>query len=298
MGACQQVCNFDQDDAVTSHPRPTVLTVDASDRPGLVALLASAIAEANGNIVDLGQHTDVDSSRFAARIEIAPGADLDRLEEQLSSQTAVASFTWSLHDPARRQRIVVACSRQLHCASDLLARIDLGELQGEVVGLVSDQLDGEALADRYGLPFSYVPVGDDREDQEQRFAAAVEELRPDLVVLARYMRSLPAWLTERYHHAMINVHHSFLPAFVGANPYRRAFERGVKMVGATAHYVTAELDAGPIIAQDVTPVTHADTVEDVVRRGADIERAVFIRAIRLHTEHRIQVFGNKTCVFD
>jgi len=193
---------------------------------------------------------------------------------------------------------VVACSRQLHCASDLLARIDLGELHGEVVGLVSDHLDGEALAARYGLPFSYVPVGEDRADQEQRFAAVVEALSPDLVVLARYMRILPAWLTERYEHAMINVHHSFLPAFVGANPYRRAFERGVKMVGATAHYVTAELDAGPIIAQDVTPVTHADTVEDVVRRGADIERAVFIRAIRLHTEHRIQVFGNKTCIFD
>jgi formyltetrahydrofolate deformylase len=148
------------------------------------------------------------------------------------------------------------------------------------------------------LPFSYVPVGDDRSEQEQRFAAAIEALEPDLVVLARYMRILPAWLTKRYEHAMINVHHSFLPAFVGANPYRRAFERGVKMVGATAHYVTAELDAGPIIAQDVTSVSHADTVEDVVRRGADIERAVFIRAIRLHTEHRIQVFGNKTCIFD
>jgi len=263
-----------------------------------VALLASAIADANGNIVDLGQHTDVDLARFAARIEIAPGCELSRLEELLSERSAGAPFVWALHDPSRKQRLVVACSRQLHCASDLLARIDLGELPGEVVGLVSDQLAGESLATRYGLPFSYVPVGDDRSEQEQRFAAAIEALEPDLVVLARYMRILPAWLTKRYEHAMINVHHSFLPAFVGANPYRRAFERGVKMVGATAHYVTAELDAGPIIAQDVTSVSHADTVEDVVRRGADIERAVFIRAIRLHTEHRIQVFGNKTCIFD
>ena len=290
--------DISEDSGVRSHPRPTVLTVDAADRPGLVALLASAIADAGGNIVDLAQHTDEELARFAARIEIAPGANLDRLEELLSERSTGSPFTWQLHDPQRRLRIALACSRQLHCASDLLARIDLGELPAQVVGIVSDQLEAESLADRYGLNFHYVPVTGERVDQERNFAAALEALEPDLVVLARYMRILPEWLTTRFEHAMINVHHSFLPAFIGANPYRRAHERGVKMVGATAHYVTAELDAGPIISQDVTAVTHADTVDDVVRRGADIERAVFISAIRLHSEHRIQVFGNRTCIFD
>jgi len=171
-------------------------------------------------------------------------------------------------------------------------------LHCDVVAVISDYEDAASLAERHGVPFLHLPVGDDRADQEIALGEALNELAPDLVVLARYMRILPSWLTEQWSMAMINIHHSFLPAFAGANPYARAHDRGVKLIGATAHYVTAELDAGPIIAQDVERVTHRDSVADLVRRGADVERGVLATALRLHLEHRLMVFGNRTCVFD
>ena len=194
--------------------------------------------------------------------------------------------------------MVIACSKTLHCVSELLSRVSLGELDCEVVGIVSDRTDAAEVSDRYGITLTHLPVGADRRDQEAAMAQSLDGFAPDLVVLARYMRILPADIAETWAGRMINIHHSFLPAFPGAGPYAQAHDRGVKLIGATAHYVTSGLDEGPIIAQDVARVSHRDTIADLVRRGADIERSVLSTGVRLHLEHRVMVFENRTCIFD
>jgi formyltetrahydrofolate deformylase len=266
---------------------------------GIVASLAAAIQSAGGNIIELDQHTDVVEGDFGCRIEVAGGVDAERLTRGLDELRTPLSANYTMTPIARRRsRVAVLCSSTLHCPSDLIARSAIGQLDCDVVALVSDQSAARELAERYGVPFTHLPVGDDRAEQERRLGAVLDELAPDLIVLARYMRVLPAWLVDRYEHRIINIHHSFLPAFVGSNPYARAHTRGVKIIGATAHYVTADLDAGPIIAQDVVHISHRDDVADMTRRGADIERSVLASAIRLHLEQRVIVFGARTCVFD
>jgi len=282
---------------VRTSPAPVVCTVASPDRPGIVAAVTAAIAASGGNILELHQHTDRDVGAFTARIEVDAGVDLEALQGFFDDLQVSMGLTCTIYEGGSRPRVVVLCSSVLHCLSDLLARIDLGELSCDIVAVLSDRTDAAALASRAGVPFFHVPVGEDRASQEAAVAALLEELAPDLVVLARYMRILPEHIVEAYEGRMINVHHSFLPAFIGANPYRRAHERGVKMIGATAHYVTAELDAGPIIEQDVTRVTHADRVPDLIRLGADLERAVLVRAVGLHVEHRVFVVANRTCIF-
>jgi formyltetrahydrofolate deformylase len=188
----------------------------------------------------------------------------------------------------------------LYCAADLLTRVSLGELDVDVVAIVSDKPAAAELASQHNIPFHLVDgglSGDARKEQEAAFAAVLDELSPDLIVLARYMRILPENMTLQWSGRMINIHHSFLPAFAGAKPYHRAHQRGVKLIGATAHYVTAELDAGPIIAQGITAVSHRDEVEDLVRKGRDVERTTLANAVRLHLEHRVLVWDNRTCVF-
>jgi formyltetrahydrofolate deformylase len=284
-----------------SADRPAVLVVRAPDRPGLVAAVAAALRDSGATIVDADSHTDRASGIFLQRIALtgAGGTDLDTaalLPRLLTAQGAFG-LTFELHRPTGPARLVIACSRHLHCASDLLARCALGELDATVVAVVSDKEDGRELAERHGVPFEHLPVGDDRGAQERRLGERIDALDPDLVVLARYMRVLPGWLTDRWFGRMINIHHSFLPAFIGADPYRKAHERGVKLIGATAHYVTEELDAGPIIDQDVVRVSHRDSVADLVRKGRDVERLVLADAVRWHLDHRVVVFGNRTCVF-
>jgi formyltetrahydrofolate deformylase len=276
-----------------------ILTVRSPDRVGIVANVAASIQLAGGNIVELDQHSDVLEGDFGCRIEVAGGVDAEELSRRLSALRSELSADFTMTPIARRRsRVVILCSATLHCPSDLIARSAIGQLDCDIVALVSDQSAARELAERYAVPFSYLPMGDDRGDQERRLGEVLEELDPELVVLARYMRVLPAWLVNRYEQRIINIHHSFLPAFVGSNPYARAHARGVKIIGATAHYVTAELDAGPIIAQDVVHISHRDDVADMARRGADIERSVLASAIRLHLERRVIVFGARTCVFD
>jgi formyltetrahydrofolate deformylase len=276
-----------------------ILTVRSPDRVGIVANVAASIQLAGGNIVELDQHSDVVEGNFGCRIEVAGGVDAEELSRLLGALRSELSADFTMTPNARRRsRVVVLCSETLHCPSDLIARSAIGQLDCDIVALVSDRTAARELAERYAVPFSYLPIGDDRGDQERRLGEVLEEFDPDLVVLARYMRVLPDWLVNRYEQRMINIHHSFLPAFVGSNPYGRAHERGVKIIGATAHYVTAELDAGPIIAQDVVHISHRDDVADMARRGADIERSVLASAIRLHLERRVIVFGARTCVFD
>jgi formyltetrahydrofolate deformylase len=279
--------------------RGLILTVRSPDRAGIVANLAAGIQASGGNIIELDQHTDVVEGDFGCRIEVADGVDAAGLSQRLNELRYTLAIDYSMTPLARpRARVVVLCSSTLHCPSDLIARSAIGQLDCDIVALVSDQSAGEELAGRYAVPFTYLPVGEDRAEQERQLGEVLSELDPDLIVLARYMRVLPGWLVERYEHRMINIHHSFLPAFIGSNPYARAHERGVKIIGATAHYVTAELDAGPIIVQDVVHISHRDDVADMTRRGADIERSVLASAIRLHLEQRVIVFGTRTCVFD
>jgi len=278
--------------------QPLIITARAPDGPGLVAELASAVAHAGGNILDVGQHSDPEASWFGCRLEVDDEVDRAGLGDQLTELEGRRGFRFELHEAGERQRVALVCSKTLHCASDLVARASIGALACSIDALVSDSTSGEELAQRHEIAFHHVPVGDDRAAQEEALGRVLEAIQPDLVVLARYMRVLPAWLCDAYEGRMINIHHSFLPAFAGAGPYKRAHERGVKLIGATAHYVTAELDAGPIIAQDVERVSHRDSVDDLIRRGADVERSVLAAAVRLHLEHRVMVFGNRTCVFD
>lgn len=282
------------------YPRPSILIVRCADQPGIVATVANLIVDSGGNIANADQHTDRASSVFLQRIEIDGATDWPAFDRGLAEAAARFGIEWQLHHPGTPTRVVLACSADLSCAADLLTRVGLGELEAEVVAVVSDKPAAEALAERHAVPFRSVAgglEGDDRAEQEAAFAAILRELRPDLVVLARYMRILPATITAEWPGRMINIHHSFLPAFAGAKPYHRAHERGVKLIGATAHYVTAELDAGPIIAQRVATVTHRDEVEDLVRKGRDTERQTLADAVRLHLEHRVLVWDNRTCVF-
>ena len=277
--------------------RPTILTVTGPDRPGLTALITSAVTAAGGNIIELGQQADPYVGRYGCRIAIAGRLDAALLATELDDLATIKSIEWTLHDQDWRPRVVIACSSALHCVTDLIGRMQTGDLACDLVGIVSDKTAVQDLAGRLSIPFVHVPVGDDRSAQEASFADAVASFHPDLVVLARYMRILPEWITETHAGRMINIHHSTLPAFPGANPRRRAHERGVKLIGATAHYVTEDLDEGPIIDQDVIRIGNHSLAE-VVQQGEDIERLVLARAIRLHLEHRVMIFGRRTCVFD
>ena len=279
---------------------PAVLTLQCRDRSGIVAAVADLIAASGGNIANADQHTDRESSVFLQRIEIDGPIDWKAFDPGLAELVDRFDMQWSMHRAGSRDRVVIACSSELHCAADLLTRVSLGELDVEVVAVMSDKSEAAGLAAQHGVPFRLVDgglIGADRAAQEAAFAASLDDLAPDLVVLARYMRILPESITSALTGRMINIHHSFLPAFPGAKPYHRAHQRGVKLIGATAHYVTAELDAGPIIAQGVVTVSHRDEVEDLVRKGRDVERKALADAVRLHVEHRVLVWDNRTCVF-
>jgi formyltetrahydrofolate deformylase len=206
---------------------------------------------------------------------------------------------WGVYDLGERPRVALLASRQGHCLADLLVRFELGEIPGEVVLVASNHETHRELVNRFGVSFHSVPVvDDDRDAQARSIGRLLDAHEPDVVVLARYMLILPPWLVEPWRERMINIHHSFLPSFAGARPYVQAHERGVKVIGATAHYVTPELDEGPIIAQQVMPVSHRDDPARLERRGRDLEAVVVAEALRLHLEHRVIVYGRRTAVFD
>ena len=277
---------------------PTVLLLRCPDRPGIVAAVGQTIAALGGNIVHADQHSDRPNDLFVQRVEVEfpDGTDVSRAMRPVA---AAYDMTWALHRPGLPPRIAVLVSKQGHCLADLLARVHLGELRAEIGLVASNHRDHERLVQRFGLPFLYTPVDpDDPAAHHDVILGAVDAAEVDLVVLARYMRILPEDFVDAYEHRVINIHHSFLPAFVGAKPYHQAYERGVKLIGATAHYATADLDQGPIIHQGVTPVSHRHGVEDLVRLGTDLEKTVLARAVRLHLEHRVLAYANRTVVFD
>jgi formyltetrahydrofolate deformylase len=274
------------------------LLLACPDRPGLIATASGFLAEAGLNIVDVDQHSTA-AGRFFMRMVFDSPAPGERrgLEERFEREIAAPyEMEHSFADSGRDKRVAVMVSREDHCLSDLLWRWRNGHLGGEIAVVVSNHEDLRAEVEAVGIPFHHVPVGrDTKTEAERRALEAIGEV--DLLVLARYMQILsPAFLTDLDAPA-INIHHSFLPAFVGADPYARAHERGVKLIGATAHYVTAELDAGPIIDQDVVRVGHEDEVPDLVRIGRDVERLVLARAVIAHLEDRVLIDGERTVVF-
>jgi formyltetrahydrofolate deformylase len=278
----------------------TVLLISCPDRPGLVHAVSEFVLSVNGNILHAEQHVDHEAGVFFQRVEfdLPSGSDPDGIEAAFAPVAERFAMTATVSDTCRRPRVALLASRQPHCLADLLARWRSGELPADVVAVISNHDDHDDLAAFSGVPFHHLPVSDDNRDAQER--AMVELLRSyqvDLVVLARYMQVLTPTVLDAFPRAIVNIHHSFLPAFRGARPYHQAQERGVKIIGATAHYATADLDEGPIIAQDVIAVTHRDSVDDLIRKGRDLETVVLARAVRAHVEHRTLVFGNKTIVF-
>ncbi len=284
-----------------SGPTATLL-LSCPDARGIVAAVAGFISEHGGNIVHADQHTDAAQGRFIQRVEWElEGFSLPRDDIPAAFLPIARRFgmDWDLHFSDTTRRVGVLVSRQGHCLYDLLARWRIGELPAEIAVVVSNHPDLADAAAAAGVPFHHVPVSPEtRPRAEAEIEAILARHDVDLVVLARYMQILSPGFVAAYPMRIVNIHHSFLPAFAGARPYHQARERGVKLIGATAHYVTAELDAGPIIAQDVVRVSHRDEVPDLVRKGRDLEKVVLARAVRLHLENRIVVSGNKTVVFD
>jgi len=276
-----------------------VLLLSCPDQPGVVHAVAEFVLAERGNIVHAEQHIDRESGVFFQRVEFdAPGLTADGLAGRFAPVAERFGMTVKARMAADRPRIAVLVSTQPHCLTDLLARWRSGELPADIAVVLSNHPEHAALAAFHGVPFRHLPVTPEtRAAQEREVLTALAGEQVELVVLARYMQILGPAVLDAYRARVINIHHSFLPAFVGARPYHQAQERGVKLIGATAHYATADLDEGPIIAQDVTPVTHRDSVEDMVRKGRDLETVVLARAVRAHVEHRTLVYGNKTIVF-
>jgi len=277
------------------------LLVSCSDQPGIVAAVSRFLHDNSGNIVDIDQHVDREEEVFFMRIEWeVAGFAIDR-EKIASSFAPLAEqygMDWSLHFSDILPRVSLWVTRDNHCLYDLLSRYDSGELRVEVPLIVSNREDLRPAADRFGIPFHHIPITkDNKAEQEQRELELMREHRIDLIVMARYMQILSPRIVDAFPHRVINIHHSFLPAFPGARPYHSAHRRGVKIIGATSHYATADLDEGPIIAQGVTPVSHRDSVKDFIRKGRDLEQTVLSRAVWLHARRRTLVYGNKTIVF-
>jgi formyltetrahydrofolate deformylase len=288
-----------------------VLLIDCPDQKGLVARVSSLLYRHGANILHADQHQDHELGLFFMRVEwaldgLADGStsssrsfDLKAFEAEFAPLATELRMNWKLTSGERRPRVALFCSQYLHCMADLLYRWRAGELECEIPLIVSNHREVETLAAFYGIPFEHIEVtAATRDAAEGRQLELLSRHEIELVVLARYMQILSPAFIARYPSAIINVHHSFLPAFTGARPYHAAHARGVKLIGATSHYVTEVLDDGPIIEQDVARVSHRDQVEDLVARGRDLERMVLSRAVRWHLDRRILCYGNKTVVFD
>jgi formyltetrahydrofolate deformylase len=277
-----------------------VLVIACEDRKGIVAAVANAIASQNCNIVESSQYGDEVSGRFFMRVAISSANEMTTASFADAFMPVATAFQleWRIHDLRKKLRAMVMVSQGGHCLNDLLYRTSTNRLPMHVTSIVSNHLNWQRRSEHEGIPFHYLPIAPETKlEQEAKLLEMVEEQQVDLIILARYMQVLSDTFCRKLDGRVINIHHSFLPGFKGAKPYHRAFDRGVKMVGATAHYVTPDLDEGPIITQDVSTVDHADTVDDLIAQGQDTESRVLARAVKLHLEHRVVINGKRTVVF-
>ena len=277
-----------------------ILLIDCPDRKGLVARVSGMLYEHGANIIHADQHQDHEAGLFFMRVEWAlEGFSVEAFRGHFEPVAAELQMNWRLELSSTVTRMAIFVSQYLHCYADLLYRHKAGELACEIPLIVSNHPDAGPLAEFHAIPFHHLEPGPEgKPGVERRCRALLEEYNVDLIVLARYMQILSPEFVGHYPDRIINVHHSFLPAFVGAKPYHRAFARGVKLIGSTSHYVTAVLDDGPIIEQDVTRISHRDQLEDLIEKGRDLERVVLSRAVRWRLAHRILSYGSKTVVFD
>ncbi|MCV6589299.1 MAG: formyltetrahydrofolate deformylase [Marinobacterium sp.] len=278
------------------------LVLACPDRVGIVSMVSNFISSHGGSIADANQHSDSTTGWFFMRVEIVADSLPFSLEQLKSAFTPIASsfeMTWQINDSAEPKRVILMASREAHCLADLLYRYHAGELDCEIPCVISNHDDLRSMVEWHDIPYHHVPVNKaDKQPHFDEVSRLIREYQADTVVLARYMQILPEDICQQYARQIINIHHSFLPSFAGARPYHQAHERGVKLIGATCHYVTQDLDAGPIIDQDVTRISHRDQPEEMVRLGKDVEKTVLSRGLRWHLEDRILVHDNKTVVFN
>ncbi|WP_273206118.1 formyltetrahydrofolate deformylase [Marinobacter subterrani] len=278
------------------------LVISCPDRVGIVAKVSNFLSTYNGWITEASHHSDTHTGWFFMRHEIKANSipfGLDQFRAAFEPIAREFNMNWHIADSAQPKKVVLMCSKESHCVADLLYRWHSKEMNAEIVAVISNHDDLRRMVEWHEIPYHHVPVS--KENKAEAFAH-IEDLfhqyEADVVVLARYMQILPAELCEKYSGKVINIHHSFLPSFAGARPYHQAYSRGVKLIGATCHYVTQDLDEGPIIEQDVIRITHSDSIEDMVRLGKDVEKNVLARGLRSHIEDRVITYENKTVVFD
>ncbi len=282
-------------------PATATLLVSCSDQSGLVAAISSFISDASGNILDLEQHVDSAEKAYFMRVEWQlEGFNIPRSHIATSLEPLLKRFDmqWSLHFSDARSQMALFVTRDNHCLYDLLSRHQSGDLQMDIPLIISNRTDLEPVAQQFGIPFHHIPItAESKAVQEKKQIALLHQHQIDTLVLARYMQILSAGFVDHFPNQIINIHHSFLPAFPGARPYHSAHRRGVKIIGATSHYVTSDLDEGPIITQDIIRVSHRETVSDFIRKGKDLEKIVLSRAVWRHLQHRILVYKNRSVVF-
>jgi len=279
-----------------------VLLLTCPDQKGLVAKISQFIYSNEGNILDLNEHVDPEEEIFSIRVAWEmkhfniPFSDLPGTFSSLATSIGA---NWEIYSTGQKMRTAIFVSKYDHCLQEILWRYSIGEFPIEIPLIISNHETLQPLADRYGIPYHIFPItGDNKSTQEQKELALLEQQNIDNIILARYMQILSPMFVQKYPNKIINIHHSFLPAFRGANPYKQAYIRGVKIIGATSHYVTEELDEGPIIAQDIARISHKDSLEDLKQKGRDLERLVLARAINHHSNRRVLVRGRKTIVFE
>ncbi|WP_339654442.1 formyltetrahydrofolate deformylase [Flavobacterium frigidarium] len=278
------------------------LLIQCKDQKGIIAAVTNFIVSVEGNITYIDQHVDREQSVFFMRLETElnnPAFLLEQIKNQFKD-TIAANFNmqWDFYNNDIKPKMALFVSKYTHCLYDILGRYSAGELFVEIPLIISNHMDLKPIADQFGIPFYHVPfTKDNKEEGEKAQIALLKKYDITLVVLARYMQIITPSLIALYKNKIINIHHSFLPAFPGAKPYHSAFKRGVKIIGATSHYVTEELDEGPIIEQDITRVSHINSIEDFIMKGRDLERVVLARAIKLHSERRVMTYSNKTIIF-
>jgi formyltetrahydrofolate deformylase len=279
-----------------------VLLISCPDRKGIVAAISDFVFLHNGNILHADEHADEESNLFLMRVEFDPAEfdiDLAEFSQHFAPIASKFGMQWRLARSNYRPQMIILVSKYDHCLADLLYRHKSGELACDIPLIISNHPDNQPIADFYGIGYITIPVPKDSKRQaEEKILNLIEQHNPDFMVLARYMQILSNGFVNRYPQRIINIHHSFLPAFVGARPYHQAYTRGVKLIGATSHYVTEALDDGPIIEQDVVRISHRDSLDDLLQKGRDLEKVVLSRAVRWHIDNRVLLYGNKTVVFD